>query len=120
MTTEPSLKDIQKEWHGTLKSYIIGFLASLLLTATSFYLVAFRELSPHVLIYTIIGLAAIQAIVQSIFFLHVGQEAKPRWETITFCFTLMVVLIIIIGSLWVMNDLNERMMPGMDKELFHD
>ena len=28
MSEELSLKEIQKEWHGTLKSYVIGFIAS--------------------------------------------------------------------------------------------
>lgn len=119
MTADLSLKEIQKEWHGTLKSYIIGFIASLLLTAISFSLVITQALSGHALVYTIIGLAVLQAIVQLLFFLHVGQEAKPRWETIIFCCTVLVLLIIIIGSLWIMHDLNERMMPGMNKEMVH-
>ena len=33
----------------------------------------------------IVALALLQAIVQLLFFLHVGQEAKPRWETLVFC-----------------------------------
>lgn len=133
MSTELSLNEIQKEWHGTAKSYIIGFIASLLLTAISFSLVITQLISGQVLIYTLIGLAVVQAIVQLIFFLHVGQEAKPRWETIAFCFTVMVLLIIVVGSLWIMNDLDDRMMPRMemnseekisgsntDKEMSHD
>ena len=33
MHDDLSLEEIKKEWHGTLKSYVIGFIASLLLTA---------------------------------------------------------------------------------------
>jgi cytochrome o ubiquinol oxidase operon protein cyoD len=123
MTTELSLKEIQKEWHGTYKSYIMGFIVCLLLTGASFFLVYTKLLSGYAFIYTIIGLAFVQAIVQVIFFLHVGQEAKPRWETISFCLMVMFLLILVIGSLWVMNDLNERVMPDMtniqSKEMFH-
>ena len=54
-----------------------------------------------------------QAIVQLIFFLHIGQEAKPHWETVVFCFTVLVLLIIVIGSLWIMYDLDYRLMPRM-------
>jgi cytochrome o ubiquinol oxidase operon protein cyoD len=108
--SELSLKEIQKEYHGTLKSYLIGFLVSLLLTGGSFFLVLTRLLSENFLIYSIIGLAITQAIIQLLFFLHVGQEAKPRWETLIFYFMLLVLFIVVIGSLWIMFDLNHRVM----------
>lgn len=120
MTHDLSLKETQKEWHGNLKSYLIGFTLSLLLTSASFLLVITKLLSGISLIYALIGLAIVQAIVQLIFFLHIGQEAKPRWETITFCFTVLVLLIIIIGSLWIMHDLDDRVMSNMTEEMFHD
>lgn len=117
-----NLKDIQKEWHGTLKSYAIGFLSSLLLTAISFGLVVSGQLQAATLTYTLIVLAVVQAIIQLLYFLHVGQEeARPRWATITFCFTVLILLAFVIGSLWVMNDLNSRMMPeNMKMEMPHD
>lgn len=121
MTHDLSLKEIQKEWHGTLKSYMIGFLASFLLTAISFSLVITRLFSEQILIYTIIGLAIVQAIAQLLFFLHIGQEeAKPRWASIVFCFTVLILLIVVIGSLWIMYDLNDRMMPDMMREMSHE
>jgi cytochrome o ubiquinol oxidase operon protein cyoD len=120
MTTELSLKEIKKEWHGTLTAYVIGFIFSLLLTGASFYLVITKFFSGHILIYTIIGLAIVQAVIQLLFFLHVGQEAKPRWETIAFCFMVLTLLIVVIGSLWIMNDLDERVMMNTTKEMLHD
>ncbi len=69
MSEELSLKEIQKEWHGTLKAYVIGFIAALLLTATSFSIAISGWLSGQTLIYTLIALALIQAIVQLQFFL---------------------------------------------------
>ena len=84
MNEELSLDEIQKEWHGTYHAYLIGFIASLLLTAASFALVVFRLLSGKVLIYTLVGLALAQAVVQLRFFLHLGEEAKPRWERLFF------------------------------------
>ena len=109
-----SLKETKREWHGSLKSYIVGFILCLLLTSLSFYLVYVQFFSGKILIYTLIALAIIQATVQLLLFLHVGQEAKPHWETIAFCLMVMFLLIIVIGSLWVMNDLNERVMPEMN------
>jgi cytochrome o ubiquinol oxidase operon protein cyoD len=111
MDDNHSLIQIQKEWHGTLKSYLIGFISSLLLTALSFSLVAFRFFTGEGLRFTIIGLGILQALAQVLFFLHVGKESKPRWETLVFLFMTMVVVIIVIGTLWIMFDLNHRMMP---------
>lgn len=113
MTKELSLNEIKKEYHGSLKSYLLGFTLSILLTAISFTLVMTQPLTGYALVGTLIGLAVLQAIVQLLCFLHLGQEAKPRWETLTFCFTVLVLLIILVGSLWIMSDLEHRMMPDM-------
>lgn len=113
MTSELSLTEIKKEWHGSLRAYLIGFATCLVLTGISFSLVITKALSGTMLVYSLAGLAFVQAIVQLLFFLHLGQEAKPRWETWIFCFMVAVLLIIVLGSLWIMHDLNDRVMAGM-------
>jgi len=113
MSSELSLNEIKKEWHGTFKAYMIGFFSSLFLTGLSFFLVIERLFSEQNLMYVILALAIVQAIVQLLFFLHVGQEAKPRWESVVFGFTVLILLIVAIGSIWVMHDLKERVMPEM-------
>lgn len=113
MHTELSLKEIKKEWHGSVKAYVIGFTASILLTFASFSLVIFNVLSGSHLVYAILSLAFIQAVVQLIYFLHVGQEAKPRWETLVFLFMVLLLAIVVIGSLWIMYDLDDRVMLNM-------
>lgn len=117
MTTELSLQEIKKEWHGSLKSYIIGFIVSILLTILSFSLVVTRILSGQILVHTLIVLALTQAIVQLLFFLHLGREDKPRWETLVFYFMILILVIVVIGSLWIMYDLNDRVMSNMTKEM---
>lgn len=113
MHHELTLKEMQKEWKGSYKAYAIGFTFSFLLTTLSFLLVAFKILAGRELVYAIIGLGLVQAIFQLLFFLHLGQEEKPRWETVVFIFMLLLLLIIVIGSLWIMFDLNDRVMMGM-------
>jgi cytochrome o ubiquinol oxidase operon protein cyoD len=114
MSDDLSLKEIQNEWHGTVKSYAIGLAASLLLTGASFFLVITKVITGQPLIHTIVSLALLQAIFQLRFFLHVGQEPKPRWETVIFIFMVVILLIIAIGSLWIMYNLNDRVMSGME------
>lgn len=110
MSEELSLNEMRKEYNGSLKAYLIGFFLSILLTIASFLLVITKIISEKSLIYTIIGLALTQAVVQLLFFLHLGQEAKPRWETVVFAFMLLLLLIIVLGSLWIMADLDNRLM----------
>lgn len=95
---------------GTVKSYVIGFILSLILTMTSYFLVTEKVIEGWPLFFTISGLAIAQAIVQLIFFLHMAAERAPYWNLITFIFMLMVLLIVVIGTLWIMYNLDYRMM----------
>lgn len=104
------LDEIQKKWPATYTSYVIGFSLSLLLTFVAYFFVWMHFFTRMTLIYTIAGLAVIQAVIQLLFFLHLGKESKPRWETAVFFFMVMVLLIIAIGSLWIMYNLNTRVM----------
>ncbi|MBA3237943.1 MAG: cytochrome o ubiquinol oxidase subunit IV [Parachlamydiaceae bacterium] len=113
MNQDLSLQEVKKEWHGSLKSYVIGFIISLLLTSASFLIVVFKVLAGQTLIFALVFLALVQSICQLLFFLHLGQEAKPRWETMIFFFMFIILLIIVGGSLWIMQDLNDRVMMDM-------
>lgn len=119
MNFDLNFTEIKKEWHGTFKGYVIGFIASLILTTLSFLLVITQVFSNQILIYTIVALALIQAIFQLLFFLHLGKEDKPKWESMIFYFMILILVIIVVGSLWIMRDLDERLMP-MQMEMSHD
>ena len=102
----------------TVKSYIIGFISSIVLTLTAYLLVYFHVRSAHewishpTLFAIIIGLALIQLIVQLIFFLHIGKGADKYWNVAALISTVSIILILVIGSLWIMNHLNYNMTPG--------
>lgn len=113
MHSDLSLQEMKKEWHGSLKAYVIGFFSSLVLTSIAFLLVTFEVFSKEILLPMIVVLALAQAVCQLLFFLHIGQEAKPRWETLVFYFMLLILLIIAIGTLLIMHDLNDRVMSYM-------
>lgn len=88
------------------KAYVVGFVLSMLLTCAAYFLVVNHLLNGGVLIAAIIGLALVQLAVQLIFFLNLGQESKPRWKLAVFLSTVSIILTIVIGSLWIMNNLN--------------
>jgi cytochrome o ubiquinol oxidase subunit IV len=108
---DPSLKELQRSWPACYRGYLLGFLLCLLLSTASFSLVVFDFPS---LSYLLVALALIQAAIQLKLFLHLGKEEKPRWESVVFCLMLIILLIIAIGTLWIMADLNARTMGHHD------
>lgn len=96
----------------TLRLYVVGFAWSVLLTLGAYVAVVSHMLARRDLIIYIMILAIIQVWVQLYFFLHLGSEPKPRWNIWTFLFMSLILLIIVIGSLWIMHNLNYNMMSS--------
>lgn len=90
---------------GSEKSYITGFLLSLGLTLVAFFAVTEKIAEGWGLVLLLSGLAVTQLLVQLVYFLHIGQEEKPRWNLHSLLFASMVVVIIVFGSLWIMRNL---------------
>lgn len=95
---------------GNVKSYTIGFILSILLTLAAYLSVERRILQGPMLTFWIILLGIGQTWVQLRLFLHLGEEAWPKWNLLSFLFMALVVLIIVGGSVWIMTHLNERVM----------
>lgn len=55
--------------------------------------------------------AAAQLYIQSRYFLHLDDKKEvPRWRLASYLFTWLTLLIVVIGSLWIMHNLNYNMM----------
>lgn len=102
--------------HGTLKSYIIGFILSILLTIIPYSLVVHHLLLGDMLVIAVVILGIIQLLVQLIFFLHLSTSPAQRWNSMTFAFTVLIIVILVIGSLWIMWNLNYNMMEHAYQE----
>jgi len=100
--------------HGTRRSYLTGFALSVVLTAIPFWLVMSGALGNNqVTALVIMGFAFVQVIVHMIFFLHLDTRSEGGWNMLALIFTLVLVAIVLIGSLWVMYHMNLNMMPAM-------
>ncbi|ACM39192.1 MULTISPECIES: cytochrome o ubiquinol oxidase subunit IV [Rhizobium/Agrobacterium group] len=98
--------------HGSMKTYMIGFILSVTLTSIPFYLVMSGSLTNKALLAGIVmGLGAIQVVVHMIYFLHMNTKSEGGWNMMALIFTIIVVVIALSGSLWVMHHLNTNMMP---------
>jgi cytochrome o ubiquinol oxidase operon protein cyoD len=101
--------------HATLGGYMIGFGLSAILTAIPFWLVMSGVLGDKsITALVVIIFAAAQIVVHMIYFLHMSPHSEGGWTMLALIFTLVMVLITLIGSIWVMYHLNTSMMPGHD------
>lgn len=102
----------QVEYAKTLKKYISGFILSIALTIAAYAVVQAHLgtgkelLAQPTVLWTIMGFAVAQLVVQMWYFLHLGEEARPRWRFASLLFAISFVLIIVIGSIWIMANLS--------------
>lgn len=98
--------------HGSFKSYMIGFVLSVILTAIPFALVMTGVLPKQATALLVMGFAVVQIVVHMIYFLHMNSKSEGGWTMLALIFTIIVVVIALSGSLWVMYHLNTNMMPA--------
>ncbi|MBP3973758.1 cytochrome o ubiquinol oxidase subunit IV [Pseudoxanthomonas spadix] len=96
--------------HGSVKSYLVGFFWAVLLTVIPFALAMTGFFPAGVTAVVAAVLAAVQIVVHLVYFLHMDRSATQRWNVLVFVFTVLVIGIVIVGSLWVMHNMNANMM----------
>ncbi|MFS0558154.1 cytochrome o ubiquinol oxidase subunit IV [Brevibacillus sp. 179-C9.3 HS] len=88
--------------HGSMKEYVIGFILSIVLTIIPLVLVMNQIMSKTATIVTIMIMAVLQFVVQLVFFMHIREGEKPRYNVQTLILGLVLVFTIVAGSLWIM------------------
>jgi cytochrome o ubiquinol oxidase subunit IV len=108
-----------------LVSYLTGFALSILFTIVAFGLTHLHLQAEHqfisldLLVPTITMLAVVQLFVQAVFFLHLTHRTEGRLNFVTFVFTIYTVAFIVIGSLWIMRNLDANMSPQQIDAYLH-
>jgi cytochrome o ubiquinol oxidase operon protein cyoD len=95
---------------GSLKSYLTGFVLSLILTAIPFALVRRGALSSSAALAAIFSAGLVQILVHLHYFLHLDTSSAARWNVLALIFTLLIMILFVGGTLWIMSTLNYRMM----------
>lgn len=101
--------------HPSMASYVLGFVACIMLTLAAYFVTVTDSIDNKVAIGVVAALALVQCMVQLVGFLHLGREFKPRWKLNVFLLMLTITLIVVIGSLWIMSNLDYRMIHSPDK-----
>jgi cytochrome o ubiquinol oxidase operon protein cyoD len=95
---------------GSLKSYLTGFVFALMLTVIPFALVMSNSLSAPATLAGIFSAGLLQILVHLHYFLHLDTSSAARWNVLALIFTLLILALFVGGTLWIMHNLNYRMM----------
>lgn len=96
--------------HGTVKTYMTGFILSIILTVIPFWMVMNGTASHATLVSVVVGMAVVQILVHLVYFLHMNTSSEDRWNLVAFVFTVLIIAIVVAGSIWIMWSLNNNMM----------
>ncbi|PYB93002.1 cytochrome o ubiquinol oxidase subunit IV [Pseudomonas fulva] len=96
--------------HGSVKSYMIGFVLSIILTAIPFGLVMYPSLPKNLTVLIVVAMAVIQVVVHLVYFLHMDRSKEQRNNVSTFMFTAMVIALLVGLSLWIMFSIHVEML----------
>ena len=106
---KPGSAEVPIESSGFL-IYTTGLILAVLLTATSFWVANTSLLWGPGVGVGLIVLAIAQMGVHLVFFLHITTAPDNTNNVLALAFGILIVLLVIAGSLWIMNNLNENMM----------
>ncbi len=84
--------------------HVVGFALSLILTAVAL-LVGLHSGAPlGVILFVILGLAALQIFVQLFFFMHVMEtDEGPAYQGFSLTLAFVFTIAIVAGSMWIMT-----------------
>jgi cytochrome o ubiquinol oxidase subunit IV len=91
--------------------YLAGLGVALLLTAVSFFVAGTDLVWQPSIPVAIIVLAIAQMGVHLVFFLHLTTGPDNTNNVMALAFGVLIVFLVIGGSLWIVETLNQNMMP---------
>lgn len=105
------MKKITKPYWQEQVRYAYAYVMAAGLTFFAFALVQGNLLSGGLLAAALLLAAAAQLYIQSRYFLHLDEKGGvTKWRMQSYLFTWLTVLIVVIGSLWIMFNLDYNMM----------
>jgi cytochrome o ubiquinol oxidase subunit IV len=94
-----------------IQGYVIGVVIAALLTLASFYVVRTDLIWAPAIPIALVVLAVAQIGIHLVFFLHLTTAPDNTNNVLALAFGVLIVTLILGGSLWIMDHLNDRMMP---------
>ena len=94
-----------------VRSYLIGYGLALLLTCAAFAAIRWQSYSAAITLAILFGLALVQVIVHFRYFLHIRLDRSSRDDLQLILFSALIVSLMVSGTLVILFNLRERMMP---------
>ncbi|MCK7596542.1 cytochrome o ubiquinol oxidase subunit IV [Microbulbifer sp. CAU 1566] len=96
--------------HGSVKSYLVGFVLSVILTAIPFWAVMTGQFDKATSIWLVVVMAIVQVVVHLKYFLHLNFSIAGRANTFAFLFTALIIVMVVGLSVWIIYASNAMMM----------
>jgi cytochrome o ubiquinol oxidase operon protein cyoD len=109
----------QSETPGGALVYTIGLFLAVVLTATSFWVANTSLLWPPGVGLGLAVLAIAQMGIHLVFFLHITTGPDNTNNVLALAFGVLIVALVMVGSLWIMANLNANMMPSDEMMNMH-
>jgi cytochrome o ubiquinol oxidase operon protein cyoD len=107
----PILADREEGTRAGVLVYTVGLVLAVALTATSFWVANTSLLWGPGIPLGLTVLAIAQMGVHLVFFLHITTGPDNTNNVLALAFGILIVLLVVAGSLLIMTNLNENMMP---------
>ena len=91
--------------------YTLGLALAVILTATSFWVANTSLLWAPGIPLGLAVLAIAQMGIHLVFFLHITTGPDNTNNVLALAFGVLIVTLVVTGSLWIMSNLNDSMMP---------
>ena len=106
--------EVRRSFRAGLQSYLIGLVLALALTAASFWAVKTDAIYGPGVPVALVALAVAQMGIHLVFFLHITTGPDNTNNVLALAFGVLIVGLVVLGSLWIMTNLNHNMLPMHD------
>jgi len=109
--------DVDGMGYGSMQSYLTGLIFAAILSAAALGLTAVGGIGGvQTTALVLLAIAIVRIYVHACYFLRMKSSSEGGWTAITTAFTLIVVLIAMVGSIWIMlhQEINMMPMPGTE------
>jgi len=114
-----ALPDVEEGSSAGALIYTIGLALAVVLTAMSFWVANTSLLWVGGVSLGLTVLAIAQMGIHLVFFLHVTTGPDNTNNVMALAFGVLIVALVVVGSLLIMADLNDNMMPGPELMNMH-
>ncbi len=95
-----------------IRGYIIATVLCALLSLVSFATII-MGVERNIAVFILFFSALAQIVIQFRYFLHIDSSKQAREDLQLILFSSLLMMIMVLGTIWILEDLSERMMSFM-------